>query len=142
MSETEYRARDARYKRKRYTDDPEYRARKLEYNRQYMSEYRQTPEYQEKMAEYSRKRNYGVPLGWFESQLKRQNGACAICGTTEPQGKKPWAIDHCHDTKVVRKILCCKCNLMLGHAKDNPETLRAAAEYLETFDKPLTTPIK
>jgi hypothetical protein len=35
----------------------------------------------------------------------------------------------------VRGLLCRLCNLMLGHCRDNPDTLRAAIDYL--IDKPL-----
>jgi hypothetical protein len=30
-----------------------------------------------------------------------------------------------------RDLLCDTCNLMLGHAKESPEILRAGAKYLE-----------
>ena len=40
-------------------------------------------------------------------------------------------IDHDHETGFVRGILCSLCNTLLGHAKDDPEILRKAAEYLD-----------
>lgn len=55
-----------------------------------------------------------------------QGGKCAIC----PNGLA-YAVDHCHTTGKVRGYLCSHCNLMLGHAQDNPEVLRRAAQYLE-----------
>ena len=39
-------------------------------------------------------------------------------------------VDHEHSTGVVRGLLCTNCNTMLGHAKDNPDTLRAGIDYL------------
>lgn len=55
-----------------------------------------------------------------------QAGRCAVC---EKVMKHP-QIDHCHTTKVVRGLLCGKCNRMLGMAKDRPSTLESAAAYL------------
>jgi hypothetical protein len=39
--------------------------------------------------------------------------------------------DHIHGTVIVRGILCDGCNKMIGFAKENPEILRAGANYLE-----------
>jgi len=41
-------------------------------------------------------------------------------------------VDHVHDnTQRVRGLLCNHCNLAIGHARDNPEILRALADYVE-----------
>lgn len=40
-------------------------------------------------------------------------------------------VDHCHETGVVRGLLCHNCNFAIGYMKDNPQRLRAAANYLE-----------
>lgn len=73
---------------------------------------------------------YGITLNQRIAILKGQGGVCAICGVTEP-GKTGWHTDHRHGTKTVRGILCQPCNHLLGNAKDNPATLRAATAYLE-----------
>jgi hypothetical protein len=51
---------------------------------------------------------------------------CAICGADGPL-----AVDHCHETKVVRGYLCRGCNTALGFFRDKPGLLRKAADYLE-----------
>lgn len=80
-------------------------------------------------AKYSRMlRIYGLDQNQFELMLKEQNDSCNIC--KEPFEKTPH-IDHCHITGVVRGLLCFHCNSVLGHAKDNPDILRAAIAYLE-----------
>lgn len=54
---------------------------------------------------------------------------CDICGETFPSSRHQH-IDHCHDTGVVRGVLCGPCNRTLANAKDSSRVLRAAAEYL------------
>lgn len=73
---------------------------------------------------------YRIGLEDYESLLKKQGGGCAICGTKD-SGKYTFAVDHCHETKKVRGILCHWCNKGLGQFYDNPENLRKAADYLD-----------
>lgn len=74
--------------------------------------------------------NYGLTLEQRDELFAKQNYQCAICKSSEPRSVKGWHIDHCHNTKRVRGILCHFCNLILGHAKDNEGTLINAIEYL------------
>jgi hypothetical protein len=73
---------------------------------------------------YNDKRCYG--LDGDESDRLRAIEQCQVCGSTGSM-----VIDHCHDSGVVRGVLCTPCNLALGHVKDSPDTLRALASYLE-----------
>lgn len=72
-------------------------------------------------------RKYKVSQTDYDLMLKNQMGACAIC---ERKQEKALDIDHCHETGVVRGLLCSNCNRMLGYAKDNRLTLKAAINYL------------
>jgi Recombination endonuclease VII len=74
-----------------------------------------------------RARRYGLSLEEFRAILGRQGNACAIC---KRSGVRLY-IDHCHDTRMVRRLLCGKCNTGLGFFGDDPVRLRAAADYLE-----------
>lgn len=76
------------------------------------------------------KSKYGITLEQKQEIFVAQGSCCAICGTTDNRGKE-WHTDHCHSTKKVRGVLCNYCNLMLGHAKDNPNTLARAIAYLK-----------
>ena len=58
----------------------------------------------------------------------RQLKECIICGETQ---KIQLSVDHDHKTGKVRGALCTRCNLGLGHFRDDPELLRFAALYLE-----------
>ncbi len=65
-----------------------------------------------------------------------QDGKCAVCKDTLKGGKREH-IDHCHDTGIVRGILCSECNTGIGKLGDSAELLRIAANYLEqNFDVP------
>ena len=88
-----------------------------------------------KTCESDRKREslYGVTPERFAEILESQNGACALCLCPEPNGKGAWHVDHCHETGVVRGLLCNNCNLMLGYSRDNPNTHRRAVEYLSSW---------
>jgi hypothetical protein len=77
-----------------------------------------------------------------KASLAMEQGGCAICRRTDPGGKG-WMVDHDHSCcpgerscpKCRRGILCAWCNNMLGYALDNPATLRAAVDYLESGDR-------
>lgn len=90
--------------------------------------------WRERSPGYMRQYLYGVTPEQYDAMLEAQGGRCAICSATESGGKGGWHVDHCHDSKAVRGLLCHNCNLMLGNAKDDPARLRAAIAYLE---KPL-----
>lgn len=72
-------------------------------------------------------REYGLTPEEYDFMFASQGNACAICRVTDVR----WFVDHDHATGKVRGILCPKCNSALGFAKDSPEILRAAAQYLE-----------
>lgn len=84
------------------------------------------------MRNYDLKRHYGVGVAEFEQMLNKQQGKCAICGTTNfvGKGKKPHA-DHCHNTGKIRGLLCNPCNVGLGSFRDNIFNLESAIEYLK-----------
>jgi hypothetical protein len=56
------------------------------------------------------------------------DGKCQACGSTE-SGTKGWCLDHSHELKKFRGIICSPCNLCLGHAQDNLGRLEAITEY-------------
>jgi hypothetical protein len=84
-------------------------------------------------AKYARKRDktYGLAPGEYDALLEAQGRACAICRTTVPGAGRSWAVDHDHKTGRVRGLLCARCNLAIGGMGDDPELLRAAADYVE-----------
>jgi len=75
-------------------------------------------------------KRYRLTLDEYNEILRKQKGVCAICyGLCTKQ--KHLSVDHCHETNEVRGLLCNACNNLLGRAKDDPDILRNAADYLE-----------
>lgn len=78
-------------------------------------------------------RKYGVDLAAYDQMLTKQNGKCAICSKLARQENYGVLhVDHCHKTGAVRGLLCRNCNHVLGLMNDNPDLVRAAANYLDT----------
>lgn len=77
-------------------------------------------------------RNYGLTDETHAEILASQNNVCGVCKQPKTS-TRDWDVDHCHNTNIVRGLLCRQCNLMLGYAKDNIETLLEGAKYLGKF---------
>lgn len=81
------------------------------------------------------KRRYGVTLEWYEAKLVEQDGKCAICRKPETlriKGKLcRLAVDHCHDSKSARGLLCTRCNRGIGFFNHDKDLLMKAIAYLE-----------
>jgi len=58
---------------------------------------------------------------------------CEVCLKTSTNGKG-LHFDHCHKMGKFRGWLCDSCNLSLGRLKDNSDTLRKLAVYIDTFN--------
>lgn len=89
-------------------------------------------------AKNNKVRRYGLTIEEYDQMYAQQLGLCRICHKPHPSLN----IDHKHvdgfDTmpfvekkKYVRGLLCSLCNRAIGFMKEDPERLRAAANYLE-----------
>lgn len=79
----------------------------------------------------SLRRLHGITPNDYHRLGESQEWRCAICRTHQDELTKRLFVDHCHETGVIRGLLCNGCNAALGLMKDRPDVLRAAAEYLE-----------
>ena len=86
-----------------------------------------------KRVEYNRTKRAFFPPDLFEERLTSQGGVCAICGAEEAGGRGQFHADHDHATETPRGVLCHRCNIALGHFRDNPEILQSAIEYLNKY---------
>lgn len=76
-------------------------------------------------------KKYGITYTEYQLLLERQNFVCAICEKGETSSSRiNLSIDHCHDTGIVRGLLCTSCNTGLGRFKDDINLLKKAVEYL------------
>jgi len=78
------------------------------------------------------KNNYGIDKKDYLNLLKIQNNKCKIC-KEKLLNNKDIHLDHCHNSNIIRGILCNYCNVGLGMFKDNINLLLNAAEYLQNF---------
>ncbi|AKJ71905.1 endonuclease [Tsukamurella phage TIN4] len=67
----------------------------------------------------------------YQKAYKEQSGCCFSCGDYHEK----LVGDHCHQSNKARHLLCNRCNLMIGLAKEDPEVLRNAAQYCEEWAK-------
>ena len=85
----------------------------------------------------TRRRKYGLSEEGYNNILSSQDGKCSICSQTVTHGwsknhdKHRACIDHCHETGVVRGILCSMCNKGIGLLGDNVGGLEKALAYLK-----------
>lgn len=78
---------------------------------------------------------YGLTWEDYIKLLEDQDYGCAICKIAEADTPhKRLHVDHDHETKVVRGLLCHNCNVGVGHFRENPELLDKAIAYLEDHD--------
>jgi len=78
-------------------------------------------------------KKYGLTEELYNKLFEVQKGVCAICGNPQRPVNKfrsKLSVDQDHETGAVRGLLCCDCNIMLGHAKENQSTLLFAINYL------------
>ncbi len=71
---------------------------------------------------------YRMKAEEYKRLLERSGGKCEICG--KPFTKTPH-VDHCHESKRVRGLLCGRCNTGLGQLQHNSEVLKNAIRYLK-----------
>ena len=97
-------------------------------------------------------KSYNLTVERYAQLYTDQHGKCAICGkallaaTDVPPGagrhvKKMIAhVDHCHDTKRVRGLLCSCCNTGIGQLQESEDILLSAIRYLKGASDEKPTP--
>jgi len=105
---------------------------KKERNKERQRDYRSA--HPERVKNTILKRLYGISMADYLAMHDGQNGLCAICSKPETsviRGKTiSLAVDHCHETGTVRKLLCAKCNKGIGSFSHDADLLAKAIKYL------------
>lgn len=111
-------------------------------------EYRNRPEQKEKVAARIRKarqanaehyrqyqknwklaKRYGLARDQYDRMVEEAGGVCPVCGE-----EAELVVDHNHRTKIVRGMVCNKCNQAIGLMRDKSKLMRQAAEWLDRVD--------
>ena len=121
----QYRSAYCRKCTREYQQSEKYKKTKRRYGKKYYA----SESNKENITSNAMKRRYGISIEDYEEMLKKQKGACAICGKKECipcYGKvRRLSIDHEHRTGKVRGLLCSNCNLLLRAVEDTEFLIRA-----------------
>jgi len=124
-----------KYNKEYNKDHPEYNKEYTKQwrkdNREHINEYhkqyrKDNPEH---TKQYLIRYKYGLSHEEWLKMWEIQDGQCVICGKPF-QNPSDACVDHNHDTKEVRGLLCRKCNFGIGYFNDDPELMAEAIEYL------------
>lgn len=77
-------------------------------------------------------KKYGLKKEDYDKMNFQQKGRCAICGKVNTRKGETIAlgIDHNHKTGKIRKLLCNRCNVLLGMIHENVSLLAKIQKYL------------
>lgn len=90
--------------------------------------------YGPKQKDWRMRKLYGLSLDQYNALVKKQKGRCLICLAKEadfPQYRPQLLVDHCHQSKKVRGLLCDYCNKGLGYFRDNVGLMENAIKYIQ-----------
>lgn len=122
-STPEARERDRAYLRRRRATDPDWRDKSNARDRE---RYHNSARKQQ-LSDRSLLKRYGITKADYDRMSAEQNYRCAICGQETAEALH---VDHNHQTKQVRGLLCENCNFGVGLFAENPEAMAKAIVYL------------
>lgn len=73
---------------------------------------------------------YGITRSQYENLMRESGGKCQLC-----RSDKRLCVDHCHESSVVRGILCVLCNTAVERFENVEDFAAKAAEYLEKHNE-------
>lgn len=97
-----------------------------EYDRRWKQENR--PLFRTRKRGEHLKAAYGITAKQYDYMFSAQGGKCQIC-----ERELKLVVDHCHETKAIRGLLCNGCNSGLGYFRENTNALANAIRYISSF---------
>lgn len=88
-----------------------------------------------KLKNTTLKREFGISLDEYNKKLHNQNHQCACCGSSEKENGKMLAVDHNHETKEIRDLLCGKCNAAIGFLDESVKKAEKIIQYIKKWTK-------
>jgi Recombination endonuclease VII len=79
------------------------------------------------------KRKYDITLSDYTFLSATQSDVCAVCHRPCNTGRR-LAVDHCHETKLVRGLLCFDCNASAGKLGEDPDRIERLAAYIRAHN--------
>ena len=79
-------------------------------------------------AEARRRWKYGLTSEQLSALQAAAQGRCGIC---DVEFGEDFHVDHCHETGLVRGLLCPRCNKGIGWLNDDPAAVLSAYFYLK-----------
>lgn len=67
----------------------------------------------------------------FDRLYQIQQGRCSICNKHQSELMRPLNVDHNHETKICRGLLCDNCNKGIGLLGDSVTILESGIKYLK-----------
>ncbi len=68
-------------------------------------------------------------------QSNEQDNKCFTCGAHEKLFRRSLHSDHNPRTGAARKLLCGRCNQVIGRVKDDASLLRTLADYIDSHNQ-------
>lgn len=122
--------------RKWMAENPEKHKETQDRYASYRKEYYQRPEAKLKYRRKFIEKKYGIPYETYQKMVDAQRNVCYICERPEPDKRNAHlAIDHCHKTGKVRKLLCSRCNKVVGALEEDEELTEKIKHYIKTICK-------
>jgi hypothetical protein len=94
-----------------------------DYRRQYRVDHAQ------QFREGHLRRVFDLTGAQYQALLDAQGGGCALCGRA-PRAGRSLHVDHSHKTGVIRGLLCFRCNVGIGHFREDTLRMADAIVYL------------
>ena len=88
----------------------------------------------ERVRDYGLKRDFNLTPEQYDELYIAQQGCCAICGRHQSEFKIGLSVDHNHNSKQIRGLLCQQCNTALGSFRVDDvgiDFLICAIKYME-----------